>query len=101
MVVRHSRSILSLFSLLTYLVAVGLGVVDVATHGLGDHDHHGQPCQVHHFLGLSEALDVPVAAAFVAPVIQMAIAFQYDVAPLTAASFLPYQARDPPTALLS
>lgn len=88
-------------TLLLYVSAVGFGIVDQALYGPGDHDHNGQPCQVHQFTSQTQALSAPVVTTPVPPVVTARVVYRDSAAQLTAARFLLVKSRDPPFSLSS
>lgn len=97
----RTTSLIARLALLFYVGAVGLGIVDQALYGPGDHTHNGQPCQVHQFTRQNEALATPVVVMPAAPVVVVPVVYQDSEAQLTAARFLSVKSRDPPFYLFS
>jgi hypothetical protein len=94
-------SLFAKLTLLLYVSAVGFGIVDQALYGPGDHDHNGQPCQVHQFTSQSEAPATPAVTIPAPPVVTARVIYQDSAAQLTAARFLRVKSRDPPLSLFS
>lgn len=56
----------AVLSLVLYVSAIGLGIVDVAFYGAENHEHYGQPCPLHHFLKQSDESILAAADAAIA-----------------------------------